>query len=183
MSETPSDRASPSSSPAQAGITSSPRRPILMALPAGDTNGKVSFPPSPLETEPRSHPIRNGSSALTRALTAATKKLWGTTANTPSQHSPTLISSPSSGYPPAPTSESPNGRVNGTDASPRTNNRLLSDNANIDVDPAEEKLLAGLEELAQKVEVITKWADELYESVRGTPQSKSSGALPETRGY
>lgn len=71
-------------------------------------------------------------------------------------------------------SESPNGRINGngTNASPRTNHRLLSENTNVDVDPAEEKLLAGLEELAQKVEVITKWADELYESIRDTPQSK-----------
>jgi len=140
-----------------------------MALPSGDPNSKVSFPPSPLETESRPPPVRNGSSALTRALTAATKKLWGATGHTPSQHSPTLMSSPSSGYPPVQMVESPHGHVNG---SPRTSNRLLGDNANIDVDPAEEKLLAGLEELAQKVEVITKWADELYESVRGIPQSK-----------
>ena len=69
-------------------------------------------------------------------------------------------------------SESPNGRTNGN-PSPRTNNKILGDNAQIDVDPGEEKLLAGLEDLAQKVEVITKWADELYDAVYSTPQSMS----------
>ncbi|KIM28182.1 hypothetical protein M408DRAFT_23888 [Serendipita vermifera MAFF 305830] len=165
MSETPSDRASPSSSPAQAGISSSPRKPILMALPSSDAK-YPPFPPSPVEADARPRPLRNGSSALTRALTAATKKLWGTTGNTPT-HSPTLISSPASGYPPLQIQEVPNGRVNG---SPRTNQKLLGDNTTGDVNPGEEKLLAGLEILAQKVEVITKWADELYETVRNTPQ-------------
>lgn len=39
-------------------------------------------------------------------------------------------------------------------------------------DPMEDKLLAALEELAQKTEVLTHWADEMYEYVKAIPQSK-----------
>ena len=35
----------------------------------------------------------------------------------------------------------------------------------------EEALLATLEELAQKTEVLTHWADEMYEYVKAIPQS------------
>lgn len=37
----------------------------------------------------------------------------------------------------------------------------------------EDELLAGLEELAQKTDVLTHWADEMYEYVKAIPQSTS----------
>jgi serine/threonine-protein kinase ULK/ATG1 len=37
----------------------------------------------------------------------------------------------------------------------------------------EDQLLATLEELAQKTEVLTHWADEMYEYVKAIPQSMS----------
>lgn len=39
-------------------------------------------------------------------------------------------------------------------------------------DPAEEELLVRLEELAQKTQVLANWADEMYEYVKGIPQSE-----------
>jgi serine/threonine-protein kinase ULK/ATG1 len=54
---------------------------------------------------------------------------------------------------------------------------LLNGDPQEGIDPAEEKLLAGLENLAQKVEVITKWADELFEMVKAIPQSMSTNLL------
>jgi serine/threonine-protein kinase ULK/ATG1 len=39
-------------------------------------------------------------------------------------------------------------------------------------DPLEDELLAGLEELAQKTDVLTHWADEMYEYVKAVPQSE-----------
>ena len=41
-------------------------------------------------------------------------------------------------------------------------------------DPMEDELLATLEELAQKTDVLTHWADEMYEAVKAVPQSRSS---------
>ena len=38
----------------------------------------------------------------------------------------------------------------------------------------EDGLLATLEELAQKTEVLTHWADEMYEYVKAIPQSMFS---------
>jgi serine/threonine-protein kinase ULK/ATG1 len=38
-------------------------------------------------------------------------------------------------------------------------------------DPLEDELLAGLEELAQKTDVLTHWADEMCEYVKAVPQS------------
>ena len=39
-------------------------------------------------------------------------------------------------------------------------------------DPLEEELLTGLEELAQKTEVLTRYADEMYEYVKNVPKSE-----------
>lgn len=39
------------------------------------------------------------------------------------------------------------------------------------VDPMEDELLERLEQLAQKTDVITRWADEMYEYVKAIPQS------------
>jgi hypothetical protein len=47
-------------------------------------------------------------------------------------------------------------------------------------DPFEEALLIDLEELAQKADVLTKWADEMFEYVKAIPQSKSGIALAST---
>ena len=40
-------------------------------------------------------------------------------------------------------------------------------------DAEEDELLTGLEELAQKTEVLTHWADEMYDYVKAFPQSES----------
>ena len=40
-----------------------------------------------------------------------------------------------------------------------------------EIDPVEDQLLGGLEQLAQKTQVITRWADEMYEFVKSVPQS------------
>jgi hypothetical protein len=42
-----------------------------------------------------------------------------------------------------------------------------------EIDPVEDELLGGLEQLAQKTHVITRWADEMYEFVKSVPQSAS----------
>jgi serine/threonine-protein kinase ULK/ATG1 len=42
-----------------------------------------------------------------------------------------------------------------------------------EIDPVEDVLLGGLEHLAQKTHVITRWADEMYEFVKSVPQSAS----------
>lgn len=43
--------------------------------------------------------------------------------------------------------------------------------SNGEIDPLEDVLLGGLEQLAQKTHVITRWADEMYEFVKNVPQS------------
>lgn len=45
-------------------------------------------------------------------------------------------------------------------------------------DPMEDELLAALEELAQKTDVLTHWADQMYEAVKAVPQSQSSSPPP-----
>jgi serine/threonine-protein kinase ULK/ATG1 len=42
-----------------------------------------------------------------------------------------------------------------------------------DINPVEDELLGGLEQLAQKTHVITRLADEMYEFVKSVPQSAS----------
>jgi serine/threonine-protein kinase ULK2 len=49
-----------------------------------------------------------------------------------------------------------------------------------EIDPVEDVLLAGLEQLAQKTHVITRWADEMYEFVKSVPQSASLLIVPGT---
>ena len=39
-------------------------------------------------------------------------------------------------------------------------------------DAEEDELLTSLEELAQKTEVLTHWADEMYDYVKAFPQSE-----------
>jgi serine/threonine-protein kinase ULK/ATG1 len=45
-------------------------------------------------------------------------------------------------------------------------------------DPLEDELLASLESLAQKTDVLTNWADEMYEAVKAIPQSAFHYLIP-----
>jgi hypothetical protein len=47
-----------------------------------------------------------------------------------------------------------------------------------EIDTVEDELLAGLEQLAQKTHMITRWADEMYEFVKNVPQSAFPLILP-----
>ncbi|KAK7042547.1 Serine/threonine-protein kinase ATG1 [Favolaschia claudopus] len=121
------------------------------------TNPNTVFPPPPhptappLSSSPSSIASRAASNALNRALSIASKKLFGT---------PTHQRSPSSA------SRNSNSSV---PPSPRRPQIITLDNEG-DRDPLEDQLLAGLEELAQKTFVLTHWADEMYEYVKAVPQ-------------
>ena len=54
-------------------------------------------------------------------------------------------------------------------ASPRRKQLIQLDEDTVR-DPLEDELLAGLEDLAQKTDVLTHWADEMYEYVKAIPQ-------------
>jgi serine/threonine-protein kinase ULK/ATG1 len=117
-----------------------------------------TFPPPPnpsgnyptMSSSPTSAASRAASNALSRALSLASKRLFGPTTSRPS--------------PPTPIREQPH-------SSPRR--RPLTPLAGEMVDPVEDTLLSELEGRAQKTEVLTHWADELYEYVKAVPQSKS----------
>lgn len=125
--------------------------------PSSD-NTNTTFPPPPnpnapsLSSSPTSMASRAASNALTRALSMASKKLFGTT---PAQ--------PPSRY-----------RDYGAPSSPRRPQIILGRGQEEEGvrDPLEDELLATLEELAQKTDVLTNWADEMYEYVKAVPQSK-----------
>ncbi|KAI0342521.1 Pkinase-domain-containing protein [Trametopsis cervina] len=137
-------------------------RPVLTGFPTYEkTEGPmpISFPPPPnpnappLAGSPSSAGSRTGSNPLTRALNLASKKLFGT-------------------MPSARTS--PNYREY-MSSSPRRQQIITSRNGlGLDVDgirdPLEDQLLEGLEELAQKTDVLGHWADEMYEFVKAIPQ-------------
>lgn len=124
--------------------------------------GNTTFPPPPnpyappLSSSPSSAGSRTGVNALTRALSIATKKLFGSTSARTSPHYRDFT----------PISSSPRRQ------------QIISTRMNglgLDVDgqrdSQEDELLAELEELAQKTEVLTHWADEMYEYVKAVPQS------------
>lgn len=114
----------------------------------------TAFPPPPNPYAPPISVSPSRRSALTRAINIASKKLFGTTARTPS------------------------GYFFGRDSSrsPRRQPLLLGKTVEEDTgvirDPLEEVLLTELEDLAQKTHVLTKWADEMYEYVKAIPQSR-----------
>ncbi|KAI0733248.1 kinase-like protein [Fomitopsis betulina] len=124
------------------------------------TNANTTFPPPPnpnvpiLSSSPSSISSRAASNALTRALSLASKKLFGS-------------SGPRTAYYKeyAPSSSSPRRQTILSGRSPG-----LGVQTNSARDPMEDKLLAALEELAQKTEVLTHWADEMYEYVKAIPQ-------------
>ena len=121
----------------------------------------ISFPPPPnpnappLAGSPSSASSRTGSNALTRALNAASKKLFGS----------------SNSY-----RSSPYYREYAH--TPRRQQIISSRGGlGLDVDggrdPLEDVLLEGLEDLAQKTDVLSHWADEMYEYIKAIPTSKS----------
>ncbi|KAH9912111.1 Pkinase-domain-containing protein [Fomitopsis serialis] len=124
------------------------------------TNANTTFPPPPnpnapaLSSSPSSAGSRAASNALTRALNIATKKLFGS-------------SGPRTAYYKE-FSPSPSSPRRQTILSGRTQGLGLQVDGTRD--PMEDELLASLEQLAQKTEVLTHWADEMYEYVKAIPQ-------------
>jgi serine/threonine-protein kinase ULK/ATG1 len=98
----------------------------------------------PLSSSPSSIASRAASNALSKAISLASKKLFGAG----HRSSPSKDSIPSS---------------------PRRK-QLIPLDENAVRDPLEDELLAGLEDLAQKTDVLTHWADEMYEYVKAIPQ-------------
>ncbi|TFK69876.1 Pkinase-domain-containing protein [Pluteus cervinus] len=137
-------------------ITAQPRRPLqertIPATPSGeDDYSNTTFPPPPnptvppLSSSPSSVASRAAANALNRALNLASKKLFGTKPR----------SSPSRDYSVPPSPRRP---------------PIIALDGDGERDPLEDELLAQLEELAQKTDVLTKWADEMYEFVKAVPQ-------------
>lgn len=119
-------------------------------------------PPSSLSSTPSGGTSgRAASSALARALSLASKKLFGQQQGQGQRPSPLPISTSSS---PSTREYSPpldvDGGVMGVGGGGGGEN-----------DPMEDVLLEKLEQLAQKTDVITRWADEMYEYVKAVPQS------------
>ncbi|KAH9474396.1 Serine/threonine-protein kinase ATG1 [Psilocybe cubensis] len=188
------------------------------------THSPMTFPPppavlagtpiSPIAPPLSSSPSRAATNALNRALSIASKKLFG---HGHGHSASTGTSSPGAG--PSGTSNGtagPSGSGNGkhraspsldsgaptpggyfsnsAQSSPRRMNGgavpLPGDDADAargvgtggggvggpgevavtERDPMEEELLASLEELAQKTDVLTRWADQMYEYVKAIPQ-------------
>jgi serine/threonine-protein kinase ULK2 len=134
----------PTDYPLNTNITFPPP-PNTAAIPNVNTNVP------PLSSSPSSIASRAASNALNRAISLASKKLFGSPR--PSRGSPSHeYSEPSS---------------------PRRPPIISLDGGEVDRDPLEDELLAALEELAQKTDVLTHWADEMYEYVKAVPQSES----------
>ena len=134
------------------------------------TDGKdevvnTTFPPPPHPyAPPLSSSPRSSASALTRALSIASKKLFGTPSNTRSTppYTPEREQSRSpKRAPPSFSGRTPSTPMAPVDPSPEGTER----------DPLEDDLLCELEMLAQKADVLTRWADEMFEYVK---QSKGA---------
>ncbi|KAI9442103.1 kinase-like protein [Lactarius psammicola] len=137
--------------PTPASTNDEKRSPDLLHHLPPDSHLSPTFPPPP---NPGSVPIpmgRPATNALSRALTLASKKLFGASVSMP-RSPPHFI-----GY----------GEGIGSH-SPRMRNASLGGAG--EVDPVEDELLGALEQLAQKTHVITRWADEMYEFVKSVPQ-------------
>ena len=142
--------------------------PVESPIPSSSAN---TFPPipnpvnaPPLSSSPSSAGSR-GSNALTRALNLASKKLFGVPNTKTASYYRDSSSSPSPRRNPLPFGRSQGDGDGGERFGYRT--------AGMERDPMEEDLLAQLEDLAQKADVLTHWADEMYEFVKVTPISKS----------
>lgn len=123
----------------------------------------ITFPPPPnsnlppLSSSPSSMASRAATNALNRALSIASKKLFG------HSHSHSHSSSHSR--------SSPSREFNSAPPSPARPQIILLE-PDGERDPLEDELLGLLEELAQKTDVLTHWADEMYEYVKAIPQSQ-----------
>ncbi|KAG1740534.1 kinase-like protein [Suillus paluster] len=128
--------------------TASPQLGSLLSAPI------PTFPPPPHPLAPplSSSPTRVATNALSRALSLASRKLFGTS-------TPKSPASPGSNY-------------YRTSSSPRRPQLILRtpSEREKELDPMEDELLADLEELAQKTDFLTHWADEMYEYVKAVPQ-------------
>ncbi|KAG6829718.1 hypothetical protein H0H87_010424 [Tephrocybe sp. NHM501043] len=124
--------------------------------PPPHPNAHALPPPPPLSSSPSSIASRAASNALNRALSLASKKLFGS-----SSPGHTRNASSRDYTPPLPSTSVP--------SSPRRNPIIALD-PEAERDPLEDELLAALEELAQKTDVLTHWADEMYEYVKAVPQ-------------
>jgi serine/threonine-protein kinase ULK/ATG1 len=148
----PPDRASPSSN-----SVSPPSAPI-------PTTYNTTFPPPPHPLAPplSSSPTRVASNALSRALSLASRKLFGVS-------TPKSPVSPGSGHYHAPSSPR---RPQILLRAPTDEGDMEKNGVLLTRDPMEDELLTALEELAQKTDVLTHWADEMYEAVKAVPQSQ-----------
>ncbi|KAF7293085.1 Other ulk ulk protein kinase [Mycena indigotica] len=151
-------------------LNTAPRRPLLdrriPQTPATEDppESPTSFPPAPhaypvippppLSSSPSSIASRAAANALNRALSIASKKLFG--ANPAHRRSTSSLASNVGDRESAP-------------PSPRRPHIITLDNEG-ERDPLEDELLASLEILAQKTFVLTNWADEMYEYVKAVPQ-------------
>ncbi|OAX32115.1 Pkinase-domain-containing protein [Rhizopogon vinicolor AM-OR11-026] len=147
----PGDRRAPSS--LHVGETSPPDY-----MPSSRSSSPLSapiptFPPPPHPLAPplSSSPTRAATNALSRALSLASRKLFGATSKSP---------------------VSPSAVHYSTSSSPRRPQLILRtpSEREKEIDPMEDELLANLEELAQKTDFLTHWADEMYEYVKAVPQ-------------
>ena len=109
----------------------------------------TTFPPAPSTFAPPLSASPSHGSALTRALSLASKRILGSTG-------PRIYN---------------NYFGKSSNGSPRRQPILLSRQES-ERDPVEDDLLTNLEELAQKTDALTNWADEIYEYVKAIPQSR-----------
>ncbi|TDL27928.1 kinase-like protein [Rickenella mellea] len=135
------------------------------------TSGTNAFPPPPhsaMASPLSSSPSRG--SALTRALNLASKKLFGAPRYyTASPGGNNNSGSNGSSY----SNNHYHGGERDSSRSPRRAPLILgktNNDAEGEKDPLEEEMLVELEELAQKTDVLTRWADEMYEYVKAVPQ-------------
>ncbi|KAG9310154.1 kinase-like protein [Chiua virens] len=142
-------------------VPSSPRSNPPLSVPIPTTyNTTFPPPPNPLAPPLSSSPSRAASNALSRALLLASRKLFGVS-------TPKSPISPGSGHyhGPPPSPRRPQILIRSPTGEDSDKNGVL-----IARDPMEDELLGGLEELAQKTDVLTHWADEMYEAVKAVPQ-------------
>ncbi|KAF8177672.1 other/ULK/ULK protein kinase [Pholiota molesta] len=122
------------------------------ASPSSGNN--ITFPPPPhavpppLSSSPSSVASRAATNALGRALSIAKKNLFWHSSSGRTRPDPANTSAPSSPRRP----------------------QIIPLDSDVERDPLEDELLASLEELAQKTDVLTHWADEMYEYVKAVPQ-------------
>ncbi|KAG6875795.1 hypothetical protein C0992_002293 [Termitomyces sp. T32_za158] len=132
-------------------------------------------PPPPLSSSPSSIASRAASNALNRALSLASKKLFGSPSprvggSPPAQGQvgSTGTVSAASGSAPSSPRRAPSGSLFPANTTGEESGEGRKK------DPLEEEMLKELEELAQKTDVLTRWADEMYEYVKAVPQKPLS---------